>query len=210
VTVELWLAFVAASAVVLAVPGPTVLLVTSYVFSEGRRSARATVPGVALGDCVAMTASLAGLGAAVAASATAFTVLKWAGAAYLVWLGATMWRAKPQPPAVAGAALPALRDRAMFAHAFAVTALNPKSIAFFVAFLPQFVAPGAPVPPQLAILGATFLVLATANAAAYAALAGTARRGLSRPGVVRAVNRLGGTLLIGAGVMTATLRRAGS
>jgi threonine/homoserine/homoserine lactone efflux protein len=206
---DLWLAFAAASAVVLAIPGPTILLVTGYALSDGRRSAWATVPGVALGDFTAMTASLAGLGAVIAASAAAFAILKWAGAAYLVYLGVRMWRTRPQP-APPDAPLPRSRDRAMFGHAFAVTALNPKSIAFFVAFLPQFVAAGAPALPQLAILGSTFLVLATLNAAAYAILAGSARRGLNRPSVLRAINRAGGSLLIAAGAMTATLRRAGS
>ena len=207
-TLDIWLAFTAATVVVLAIPGPTILLVISYALSDGRRSAWHTVPGVALGDFVALTASLAGMGALIAASATMFTLLKWIGAVYLIYLGIKMWRAKPD---VSAAKIEVTRDRgrAMFGHAFAVTALNPKSIAFFVAFLPQFVVAGQPVLPQFAILGATFLVLATANAAAYGALAGSARRGFSRPSVLKAVNRVGGSLLIGAGVVTAALRRSG-
>jgi threonine/homoserine/homoserine lactone efflux protein len=88
-----WLAFVAASAVLLAIPGPTVLLVISYAMGHGRRSARSTVAGVALGDFTAMTASMLGLGALLAASAVLFTGLKWVGAAYLVYLGVRLWRA---------------------------------------------------------------------------------------------------------------------
>jgi threonine/homoserine/homoserine lactone efflux protein len=136
VTLDLWLAFSLASAVVLAIPGPTVMLVASYALARGRRSAWATVPGVALGDLAAMTASLACAGALLAASATLFTVLKLAGAAYLIWLGIKLWRA---PPILseAEAAEPAPRsNRALFLNAFTVTALNPKSIVFFIAFAP--------------------------------------------------------------------------
>ncbi|MFN7027355.1 MAG: LysE family translocator, partial [Pseudorhizobium sp.] len=85
--IENWLAFVAASAVLLAIPGPTILLVISYALSHGRSAASATVAGTALGDFTAMTASMLGLGALLAASATLFTALKWIGAAYLIYLG---------------------------------------------------------------------------------------------------------------------------
>ena len=119
-----------------------------------------------------------------------------------------MWRADPAPVINGGG--PRLSSRrTMFGRAFAVTALNPKSIAFFVAFLPQFITPAAPVLPQMLVLGATFLVLATVNAAGYAVLAGGVRTTIRRPAVLRAVNRLGGGILIGAGVVTATLKRAG-
>ena len=97
---ETWLAFVAASAVLLAIPGPTVLLVISYALGHGRRPAAAIVAGVALGDLTAMTASMIGLGAVLAASAALFTVLRWIGGAYLVLLGIKLWRA---PVAEAGA-----------------------------------------------------------------------------------------------------------
>src|SRR5260221_14070304 len=91
-TLDHWLAFAAASAILLAIPGPTVLLVISYALGHGRRSAYATVAGVALGDFTAMTASMLGLGAMLAASAALFTVLKWVGAAYLVYLGIKLGR----------------------------------------------------------------------------------------------------------------------
>lgn len=84
---ELWLAFAAASAALLAIPGPTVILVVSYALGQGRASGWATVPGVTLGDFMAMTVSLAGAGAVLAASADLFLVLKLCGAAYLIWLG---------------------------------------------------------------------------------------------------------------------------
>ena len=94
-SLDLWLAFVAASTALLLIPGPTVLLVLSYALSKGRSVAVASATGVAVGDLVAMTASLLGLGALVLASATLFTALKWVGAAYLVWLGIKLLRSAP-------------------------------------------------------------------------------------------------------------------
>ncbi len=205
-TFEHWLAFAAASAVLLAIPGPTITLVVSYALGQGRRSATATVAGVALGDFTAMTASMLGLGAILAASALLFTVLKWVGAAYLVYLGIKLWRA-PVGDGSGPAGTLETAGRRMFLHAYAVTALNPKSIVFFIAFLPQFLNPGAPVLAQVVIFEVTFLVLATLNAMSYALLAAAARRTIRRPGVQRAVNRVGGGFLIGAGVLTAAWRR---
>ncbi len=205
-TLEHWLAFAAASAVMLAIPGPTVLLVVSYALGHGRRAARATVAGVALGDFTAMTASMLGLGALLAASAAVFTVLKWVGAAYLIYLGIKLWRAKPAAAGVDEAA--ETQPLRIFAHAYVVTALNPKSIVFFVAFLPQFLVAGAPLLPQMLVFEATFLVLATLNAALYGWLAARARTTIRKPRVQSAVNRVGGTLLIGAGLLSLGLRRA--
>ncbi|MFT5639132.1 MAG: threonine/homoserine/homoserine lactone efflux protein, partial [Paracoccaceae bacterium] len=86
-TIELWLAFVAASSIVFLVPGPTILVVLSYALSQGRRVAVASALGVATGDLITMTTSLIGLGALVATSASLFGVLKWIGAGYLIYLG---------------------------------------------------------------------------------------------------------------------------
>lgn len=203
---ELWLGFVAASMVLLVIPGPTVLLVLSYALGHGRRVAVATAAGVALGDFVAMSASLAGLGALVLASATLFTTLKWIGAAYLVWLGVRLFRAAPRERL---GDLPAtIPPRAVVGHAAAVTALNPKSIGFFIAFVPQFLNPAAPLLPQFAILTATFVGLGALNALAYALLADRLRARVARPAVLTWMGRAGGLTLIGMGALTATLRRA--
>ncbi|CAH1680612.1 Threonine/homoserine/homoserine lactone efflux protein [Hyphomicrobiales bacterium] len=199
-----WAAFVAASAVVLLIPGPTILLVVSYALGQGRQAAMPLVLGVTVGDTIAVIASLAGLGAILAASALVFTIVKWLGAAYLVYLGIKLWRADPT---LQSAASPArARPMAMFSHAALVTALNPKSIVFFVAFLPQFLDQSRPLLPQMIILAATFVTLAFFNAAGYAVLASSARRLVSRPGVLKAVNRTGGSLLVGAGIATVTWR----
>ncbi|WP_331371643.1 LysE family translocator [Sinorhizobium chiapasense] len=207
---EHWFAFAAASAVLLAIPGPTILLVISYSLGHGRKTAGATVAGVALGDFTAMTASMLGLGALLATSAAIFTVLKWVGAAYLIWLGIKLWKAPVGGEEQDADGASAERPRRIFLHAYAVTALNPKSIIFFVAFLPQFLDLSRPLFAQMAIFEATFLMLATLNAALYAFLASAARNTIRKPNIRRVVNRTGGSLLIGAGLLTAGLKRAAS
>ncbi|UIJ93957.1 LysE family translocator [Sinorhizobium meliloti] len=208
---EHWFAFAAASAVLLAIPGPTILLVISYALGHGRKIAGATVAGVALGDFTAMTASMLGLGALLATSAAVFTVLKWIGAAYLVWLGIKLWRAPVGNDSGSTVETsPAERPLRIFIHTYAVTALNPKSILFFVAFLPQFLDLSRPLFTQMAIFETTFLILATINAALYAWLAAAAGSTIRKPNIRRIVNRLGGSLLIGAGFLTAGLKRATS
>lgn len=207
---EHWFAFVAASAILLAIPGPTILLVISYALSHGRKVAAATVAGVALGDFTAMTASMLGLGALLATSSAIFTALKWIGAAYLIYLGIKLWRAPVSGGAAeAGDAAPA-RDRPirMFLHTYVVTALNPKSIIFFIAFLPQFIDASRPIAFQMVVFEATFLVLATANAAAYGLMASMARNSIGKPRVQRIVNRTGGSLMIGAGLLAAGWKKA--
>lgn len=201
---ETWIAFLATASVMLLIPGPTILLVIGQSLGGGRRAALPLVAGVAAGDLVAMSLSLAGLGALLATSAALFTLLKWVGAAYLVYLGVRLWRAPVEP----GAAAP-LSARAAWRQAFLVTALNPKSIAFFVAFVPQFLDPARPFLPQAAILVASFVSLAAANALLYALLAGRLSGAVRRPAVRRALNRTGGGMLVGAGLATAALRRAG-
>ncbi len=198
---ELWLGFALASAVAVAIPGPVVVFVLARAAAGGWRAALPIVGGVVLGDAVAMSLSLIGLGALLAASATAFTVLKWAGAAYLVWLGIKLWRAPVEAPA----ALPATRA---FRDAFIVTVLNPKSIGFFVAFIPQFLRPDAAFAPQALVLLVTFVAIGGVNVMLYAALAARLREQVRRPQVRAWFNRAGGTALIGAGLATAALKRA--
>ncbi|MGE5513823.1 MAG: LysE family translocator [Bacteroidota bacterium] len=203
-TIETWLAFAAATSVLLVIPGPTVLLVVSYALGQGLRAALPMAVGVALGDFTAMTLSLLGLGALLATSATLFTVLKWIGAAYLIWLGIKLWRAggslDARPRTTASSALK------MMLHAWIVTALNPKSITFFVAFLPQFLDPHLDFWMQMLVFETTFLVLAFANVLAYALLASRARGMMSSARVIGLVNRIGGSLLVGAGVAAASIR----
>lgn len=202
-TWETWAAFAAASALLMIIPGPTILLVISYALGQGWRSALPMAVGVALGDFTAMTLSMLGLGALLAASATVFTILKWAGAAYMVWLGIKLWRAGGSlkaNPRTDGASM-----AKMLGHAWIVTALNPKSITFFVAFLPQFIDPKSDFATQMIAIESTFLVLAFANALGYALVASRARSAVRNERVVGAANKVGGTLLIGAGIATVSV-----
>ena len=205
---QIWLAFVAASTGLLLVPGPTVLLALSYAISQGKRVALATVGGVALGDFITMSASLAGLGALVLTSATLFTVLKWVGAAYLVYMGIKLFRSAPTASLGELDKVTETSASSVFSHATAVTALNPKSIVFFIAFVPQFVSVENPLLPQFAILITTFVGLAAINALAYALLADKLRSKIARPSVLAWFSRLGGSALITMGVVTAAFKRA--
>jgi threonine/homoserine/homoserine lactone efflux protein len=205
---QIWLAFVAASIALLLIPGPTVLLVLSYALSQGKRVALATVAGVALGDLIAMTASLAGLGALVLASATLFTALKWVGAVYLVYLGIKLFRSASTASLGEVENVQQTSTANVFGHATAVTALNPKSIVFFIAFVPQFIVVDSPLIPQFSILIATFVSLAAINALVYALLADKMRTKIARPSVLTWFSRFGGGALIAMGVATATFKRA--
>lgn len=207
VPLQLWLAYAAAATVLIVIPGPTTLMVTGHAMSSGSRVALASLIGVALGDIVAMTASVLGFGAVLAASAEAFTALKWAGAAYLVYLGIKLWLA-PTVAMEATAAPQWVRSmpRAIF-QSFSVTVLNPKGILFFAAFMPQFIDPKAPTLPQVLILGGTFVAIAILVQTGYIAMMARARRVVASPRAVRIMNRVGGSMLIGAGLLTVTLRQ---
>ena len=206
-SVDHWLAFVAASVVLLLIPGPTILTVISYSIAHGRRANAPLVAAVALGDSTALVVSLLGLGALLAASAFWFTVVKWVGGLYLVYLGIKLLRAGISAPEPAARAAPASRWR-LFANTYLVTALNPKGIVFFVAFLPQFINPAASVGPQLWVLAITFVVLATLNATLYALFAASAGRVLASPRAQRRFNFAGGFLLSAAGVWALFAKRA--
>jgi threonine/homoserine/homoserine lactone efflux protein len=209
---SIWMTFVAASVALIVIPGPTVVLVLTYALTQGRRVAVALALGVGLGDLIAMVACLAGLGALVLASSALFGVVKWLGAAYLVWMGIGMiWSAINGGSAIRIAetaedtVIPASR---VFGNAVIVTALNPKGIVFFIAFVPQFIDQAASLLSQFSMLTATFVSLGVLNALFYALLANRLRTHILRPFVFTWMTRLGGSVLVGMGVLTATLRKA--
>lgn len=202
-----WMTFVSATVLLLIIPGPTIVLVLTYALTQGRRVALASAAGVALGDFIAMTASLLGLGALVLASATAFSVLKWVGAAYLVWMGIGMITNAGSTKAIQIEDAPQLSAGAVFRNACFVTALNPKGIMFFIAFVPLFITTSAPIVPQFAILIATFVGLAAVNVLVYALLADRLRTTIRKPAVLAWMTRVGGGVLIAMGVFTAALRK---
>jgi threonine/homoserine/homoserine lactone efflux protein len=200
-SIGLWLAFVASSAVLLIIPGPTVLTVISYSMAHGRRANVPLVAAVALGDSTALVVSLLGLGALLATSAFWFTAVKWVGGLYLLYLGIKLLRAGISSAELTTPAAPGSRWR-LFANTYLVTALNPKGIVFFVAFLPQFVSPrtGVPVAQQLWVLAVTFVALAILNSTLYAVFAVSARRLFASSAAQRRFNLAGGSLLSAAGV----------
>jgi threonine/homoserine/homoserine lactone efflux protein len=205
-SIELWLAFVAASAVLLVIPGPTILTVISYSMTHGRRANVPLVTAVALGDSTALVVSLLGLGALLATSELWFTAVKWVGGLYLLYLGIKLLRAGVSAAELTAPAAPGSRWR-LFANIYLVTALNPKGIVFFVAFLPQFISASASVTQQLWVLAVTFVCMATINATLYAVFAGSARRLLSSPKAQRRFNLAGGSLLSAAGVWALLAKR---
>jgi threonine/homoserine/homoserine lactone efflux protein len=208
VPLDTWLAYAAATTVLLVIPGPTILTVISYSLTHGKRANVALVAGVALGDSTALVLSLVGLGAVLAASAVLFTAVKWAGGLYLIYLGVRMLRGGAVALPAEGTAATNLESHGrVFLNTWLVTALNPKGIIFFIAFLPQFLRPGPDVAAQLWVLAVTFVVLATLNAALYAVFAASARRFLSTPRALRGFNLAGGSLLTAAGVWALFARR---
>ena len=204
-------AFAAASFVLLIIPGPTIILVISQALAHGRQVALASVAGVGLGDLMAATLSLIGVGTVLAASATAFTIIKWLGAAYLVWIGVNMWRTPVTPPPVPQSGIEPdapLRTWPVFRDAFLVTLFNPKGIVFFLAFVPQFITPAKAFAPQAGVLVITFVILGMLNAGAYALLASSARHWIRQPSVLRAATRTGALFLVTAGIASVFVRRA--
>jgi len=204
--ISVWLAFAAASFVMGVIPGPGVTAIVGYALGSGRRTALASVAGIAIGNAVAMTLSLMGAGALLAASALAFGALKAAGALYLLGLGIyTLFKA--ERGGLTAARRDAVSPRAAFFGNFGVGVLHPKTIVFYVAFVPQFIDPHGDYASQAALLTATFCVIVAATDTAWALAASSARAWLSRPRAALWAKRASGATLIAAGVATAAARR---
>ena len=210
VSAEHLAAFVLASVILLVIPGPTIIMVITQALAHGRKVAIASVLGVGLGDLLATSLSIAGAGALLATSASLFQALKFIGAIYLVWIGYKMWRAPVQVPDMDGTEIAEAPAKALsiFRDSFLVTALNPKGILFFVAFVPQFIDPALPYAPQAATYVLVFTLLGILNATMFAFAAAGARQTIRRPKVMQAAMRTGGSLLVMAGIAAALTRRA--
>jgi homoserine/homoserine lactone efflux protein len=198
-TLEVWIAFVAASAILLATPGPTVLIAVSHAVDQGKIAAWPVVLGATLGDFIAMTGSLLGAGALLNASAFLFALLKWFGVAYLLWSGASLLFQRSNPATMSKRKIIA-GPKQMFVSAFTVTALHPGGFVFFIAFVPLFVNPTRPVFAQFALLEMTFLGLAAINISLWVLLASTARKHLKSGHALGAFKKIGGALLIAFGL----------
>ncbi len=207
--IELWLAFVLASCVLLVIPGPTILTVISYSIAHGKRANIPLIAAVAIGDSTALLLSLAGLGAVLATSAWLFNVVKIIGGLYLIYMGIKLLMANTSAFDIdaENETTPLESSWKLFANTWLVTALNPKGIIFFVAFLPQFIDHTTAVAPQLWLLSITFVALASLNASLYAVFASAARKLLSSPAAQRRFNLGGGSLLTIAGAWALTAQR---
>ncbi|MCW7541697.1 LysE family translocator [Aquabacterium sp. A7-Y] len=201
-------AFAGASLLLALTPGPAVLYIVARTLAQGRASGLASVCGVALGNLGNALGASLGLAALFALSSAAFTVVKWAGAAYLVWLGVQALRTPVGRDAAAPVASPG-SHRQLFRDGFLVALLNPKTTLFFAAFLPQFMSAAAPAMPQALLLGTLFVLIAACSDICYVALAAAlapllrARRG------ARGLGRwLAGGTYIGLGVLTALTGRS--
>ncbi|MFM2149744.1 MAG: hypothetical protein RLZZ187_2050 [Pseudomonadota bacterium] len=203
------LVFLGAALLIAVTPGPGILYVAARSLSGGRAEGIASSLGTGLGGIFHIAAGAAGVSALVMASAEAFTLLKLAGAAYLVWLGLRTLREAGQPLDL-GTQVSVLGAHRAFREGVLVEALNPKTAAFFLAFVPQFVDPAGamPVALQFALLGLVSVTLNTGVDVLVALGAGRARAGLgARPGLVRRLRQLSGGMICALGAMLALARR---
>lgn len=202
VSAGLFLAFLLASLVLAATPGPGVIFIVTRTLAQGRRAGLASVAGVALGNLGNALGAATGLAALFALSSLAFSVVQYAGAAYLVWLGVQVLRApaatedQPAPPAQTAAQI--VREGAL------VALLNPKTTLFFAAFLPQFVDPQSSAMVQSVVLGSSFVVLAACTDTAYVLASHAASRSLGRIRRGALLGRyLSAAVFLGLGLYTA-------
>jgi len=197
---DLFAAFLIITAVLLIVPGPIVTLVIATGASQGVRAALITVAGTSIGNLVLLAIIALGLGWVMQNAAALFVILRWAGAAYLIWLGVQAWRhAGTTKPAV-------VSGRVNFSRGFTVALSNPKTIGFFTAFLPQFVDPHLPVALQLAVMCAVSALLGTLSDSVWAIASGLSRAWLIKPARARLLGRISGAVLIGGGVWLSLVR----
>ena len=201
---ELFAAFLLITMILVITPGPIVTLVIATGASQGMRAALITVAGTTLGNAVLLTAIAFGLSVVLKNAATLFEILRWAGAAYLIWLGIQAWRHAGE-----GGATLAPRGHVHFRRGFMVALSNPKTIAFFTAFLPQFVDPSLPVERQLAVMCAVSVVVAAFMDAGWAVAAGLGRAWFMKSWRAKLLGRLSGVALIGGGLWLSLARRPG-
>ncbi len=203
---ELYLAFVAATVVLILIPGPNVALIVANSLSHGARRALLTVAGISSAMVLQLALTALGMTSLLLVLAEWFEWLRWLGVGYLVYLGIRAWRA-PTEDLGAVAARDGGSGRRMFWQGFLVSATNPKVLLFYAAFFPQFIDPAAPLALQLGLLSLTFLAIAVTLDSGFALIAGRARGWLAGTSRARLRNRLTGGFLIGAGLGLALARR---
>ena len=205
---HVWLAYFVAAWLIALSPGSGAVLSMSHGLAYGVRQTSATIAGLQLGLAFILLVAGVGVGAVLVASATAFTVVKLLGAAYLAWLGVKQWRAPLTAAAGEGVAAAGLSAGQRVLRGALTNATNPKGIVFMVAVLPQFIDPQRPLAPQLLILLATTLAVDTVVMHGYAWLAARLRRWLRSARARRARNRVFGGVLMGMGASLLMVGRA--
>ena len=206
-TLATWITFFLACWAISLSPGPGAIAAMSAGLNYGFRRGYFMVFGLILGICTLVGIVVAGLGAIIAASNTAFTVLKFLGAAYLVWIGISQWRASDKP-LVAASDAPVLTRRQLVMRGWAINATNPKGTVFMAAVVPNFIDLSHPLIPQYLVIMASLCFTDLVVMAGYVALASRVLRALNQPHHVRVMNRCFGGLFVVAGTLLATVRRS--
>ena len=201
---HIYTAFVIATAIMIALPGPSVLLTVAHSISFGWKPAIVTVAGATMGIAVQLFIAAIGLSSLLSVVAEAFEWLRWAGAAYLVYLGIRQWRSANEPLAYE---TPAVSRKNLFVQGVVVTTFNPKSLIFIAAFLPQFIDAARPPGLQFSIIVSTFLFITFTVTSVWALVAGNAGNFLKGRRASKSINRTAGGLMIAAGVGMAMVRR---
>lgn len=203
-----YLVFLITTAVVCFTPGPAALLIVTQGISNGMRRSYWAIAGIALANAIYFALSATGVAALIVASATLFSVIKWVGVAYLFYLGISAVRSKASALTVAADPRHTVSGLRAFWQAVVVELSNPKALLYFVALLPQFVDPAQPIALQMLVFGVTTLALDTLAYSVYAWIGSKTQRFTANASFVRNSNRASGGLLMIAGAMMATVKRA--
>jgi homoserine/homoserine lactone efflux protein len=201
---ELFTAFILITIVLIITPGPIVTLVIATGATQGMRAALTTVGGTTLGNAILLTVIAFGLSWVLTHALVLFEMLRWAGAAYLIWLGVQAWRHAGKNDAASPPS-----GRVNFTRGVLVALSNPKTIVFFTAFLPQFIDPHLPAGPQLAAMCIVSVLLAATTDSAWAVAAGLGRGWFMKPARAKLLGRFSGSVLIGGGIWLSLARRPG-
>jgi len=205
---ETYLIFLVTTAVVCLTPGPAALLVVAQGISNGFRRSWWAIAGIALANSIYFALSATGVAALIVASSTLFSIIKWVGVAYLFYLGISAIRSKASALTVTSDPGEAVSGLRAFWQAVVVELSNPKALLYFVALLPQFIDPAKPVGTQMLVFGITTVALDAAAYSIYAWLGSKTQRFTANERFVKTSNRTAGGLLMIAGAMMATVKRA--
>ena len=206
-SIEIWLSFVLASRILCVTPGPTVFFVIGHSLKHGRASVIPMVFGALTGDILLMGLSFIGLGAILATSVYMFTLVKFAGAFYLIYLGIKAWKSNTLVKEDKIIQDIPLRKRKVYTDALFVTALNPKGIIFFTAFFPLFLDVNSTLIPQMLILALTFMGVALSTNSCYSVFSSYLSEKVQSKKSQKMFNKTSGGLLIGAGLITASIQK---